>query len=520
MSQLEGIVQLDARQSQALLERVRERIDPEDFNIIQGLLFTVSQLLDMITASRMSIAKLKQMIFGAKTEKFPKSDPAKKDKEKPRPKPKGHGRIPAREYTGARKVSIALEDLQPGQCCPDCQHAKLYTQKPGAFVFVKAQALFEATLYEPERLRCQGCGKTYTAPLPEEIAHGKYHSNVPAMIAMLRYGMGMPHYRLDKTQKTMGVPMPAATQNELINTLAQSCQPVMDALKHEAAQASLFFNDDTTIKITRVAPPEEEEHKGTWTTGILCQDEQRTIALFSSGRQHAGNNLGALLDRRDNTLDKPIQMCDGLSRNWPSDHKTKRSQCVTHGRRNFVDIRDNFEGPCDYFIERLGNVYHIDQLARDQKLDAPSRLQFHQEHSTKVMEELKDWLEEQKASRDKEPNSSFGQACDYMLKRWEEMTLFLREPGAPLDNTPCERLLKTAILHRKNSLFYRTLNGAKTGDLYMSLIQTCALNQINPLDYLNALSANVDKLADNPSAWLPWNYTNNLAPPGTAGKQG
>ena len=87
-----------------------------------------------------------------------------------------------------------------------------------------------------------------------------------------------------------------------------------------------------------------------------------------------------------------------------------------------------------------------------------------------------------------------------------------------MDNTPCERLLKTAILHRKNSLFYRTLNGAKTGDLYMSLIQTCALNQINPLDYLSALSANVDKLANNPSAWLPWNYTDNLAPPGTPSK--
>lgn len=518
MNQLEGMVRLDAQQSQALLERVRDRLEPEDYDIIQGLLFTVSQLLDMITGTRMSIAKLKQMIFGPKTEKLPKSDPPEKDKS--RPKPKGHGRIAAREYTGARKVTIPLEDLQPGQCCPDCQHAKLYRWKPAAIVLIKAQAPFEATLYEPEQARCQGCGKIYTAPLPKETVHGKYHSSVPAMIAMLRYGMGLPHYRLAKIQKIMGVPMPAATQNELINTLARSCQPVMDALEHEAAQSPLFFNDDTTVKITRVPPPQEEEHKGTWTTGILCQSEQRTIALFYSGRQHAGDNLGALLDRRDSALEEPTQMCDGLSRNWPPNHETTRTQCITHGRRNFVDIRDNFEELCDHFIEQLGQVYHIDQLARDQKLDAQARLLFHQEHSTKVMEELNDWLEQQKASLDNEPNSGFGRACDYMLKRWEQMTLFLREPGAPLDNTPCERLLKTAILHRKNSLFYRTLNGAKTGDLYMSLIQTCAHNRINPLDYLKALSANADKLADNPSAWLPWNYTDNLAPPGDVRKQG
>ena len=520
MNQLEGIVQLDEQQSQALLERVREQIDPEDFKLIQGLLFTVSQLLDMISASRMSISKLKRMIFGPKTEKFPKSDSQTKDKDKPRPKPKGHGRIAASQYTGAHKVSIPLENLEAGQCCPDCKSAKLNPQKPGAVIFVQAQAPFDATLYEPERLRCQGCGKTYTAPLPEETVHGKHHSSVPAMIAMLRYGMGLPHYRLAKIQKTMGVPLPAATQNELVNALAHSCQSVLNALREEAAQSSLFFNDDTTIKITRVDPPEEAEHKGTWTTGILSQSGQRTIGLFSSGRKHAGNNLDALLDKRDVTLKEPIQMCDGLSRNWPTGHKTERSQCVTHGRRNFVDIRENFAELCDHFIERLGTVYHIDQLARDRKLDAQARLLLHQENSAETMAELKTWLEEQKTSPDNEPNSGFGRACEYMLKRWDQMTLFLKKPGAPMDNTPCERLLKTAILHRKNSLFYRTLNGAKTGDLYMSLIQTCALNQINPLDYLSALSANVDKLANNPSAWLPWNYTDNLAPPGIPSKPG
>ena len=58
-----------------------------------------------------------------------------------------------------------------------------------------------------------------------------------------------------------------------------------------------------------------------------------------------------------------------------------------------------------------------------------------------------------------------------LLKHWIRLTLFLREAGAPLDNNVCERALKKAILHRKNSLFYKTQNGARIGDLFMSLIQ-------------------------------------------------
>ena len=65
------------------------------------------------------------------------------------------------------------------------------------------------------------------------------------------------------------------------------------------------------------------------------------------------------------------------------------------------------------------------------------------------------------------------------------MTAFLREPQAPLDNNLCERALKRAVLHRKNALFYRTLNGAQVGDLYMSLIHTCQLCGANSFNYLS-----------------------------------
>ena len=98
-----------------------------------------------------------------------------------------------------------------------------------------------------------------------------------------------------------------------------------------------------------------------------------------------------------------------------------------------------------------------------------------------------------------------------MLDHWEKLTLFLREPGAPLDNNIAEQVLKRAILHRKNALFYKTLNGAHIGDLFMSLIHTCQLNKVNPFDYLTKLQRHAADLTARPEDWMPWNYRESLA---------
>ena len=127
------------------------------------------------------------------------------------------------------------------------------------------------------------------------------------------------------------------------------------------------------------------------------------------------------------------------------------------------------------------------------------------------MEELHTWMEAQLDERKVEPNSGLGEAITYMQKHWQELTTFLRVPGAPLDNNICERALKKAILHRKNAYFYKTENGARVGDLYMSLIHTCELNDANPFDYLTELQKHAQDLSSSPEHWLPWNYQNTLA---------
>jgi hypothetical protein len=175
-------------------------------------------------------------------------------------------------------------------------------------------------------------------------------------------------------------------------------------------------------------------------------------------------------------------------------------------RRKFVTVAESFPHEVGHVLKVLGQVYRNDARTKEAGMSDHERLQYHQEHSSALLQKLRVWLQAQVAERLVEPNSSLGQAIAYTEKRWKALTRFLVEPGAPLDNNICERALKKAILHRKNSLFFKTENGARVGDLYMSLIHTCEFARVNAFDYLTALLRNADAVADSPERWLPWTY--------------
>lgn len=199
-------------------------------------------------------------------------------------------------------------------------------------------------------------------------------------------------------------------------------------------------------------------------------------------------------------------MCDALAANTSGDFETIVAACIAHGRRNFVDVAESFPAECRVVLETLRDVFKHDALAKERGLTAEERLRFHQQHSGPVMASLEEWMRGQFAQRKVEPNSGLGDAIRYMQKHWEKLTLFLRKAGAPLDNNISERALKRAILHRKNSLFFKTLNGARVADLFMSLIHTAELNDVAPFDYLVALLRNPAQAAASPANWMPWNY--------------
>ena len=133
-----------------------------------------------------------------------------------KPKP-GHGRNGAEAYCGAVRIPIAHRSLNPGDRCPECLKGKVYEQKkPGLRIRLVGHAPIAATVYELERLRCNLCGEVFEAEAPEGVGEKKYDESAAAMIALLKYGSGVPFYRLAGLEKNLGIPLPASTQWEIV----------------------------------------------------------------------------------------------------------------------------------------------------------------------------------------------------------------------------------------------------------------------------------------------------------------
>jgi transposase len=427
----------------------------------------------------------------------------------------GHGRNAAASYEGARKVAVRHPELKHSDRCPECRSGYVYGQKEAKpLVRIVGQAPLQATVYELERLRCNACGQLFVAPEPEGVGPEKFDETAGAMMAQLKYGSGMPFARIEELEQRLGIPLAASTQWEIVEEVAELIKPARDELIRQAALGEVLHNDDTGMRVLKMERPPGDTRTGVFTSGVVSVGEGRRVALFFTGREHAGENLAEVLRYRAAGLPAPMQMCDALSRNAPklaAGVEILVANCLAHGRRQFVDVAGAFPAECRFVLETLGGVYANDAAARRNGLDTTGRLRHHQQHSGPLMEKLWVWFEQQFRERKVEPNSGLGKAIQYFQRHWKALTVFLREPGAPLDNNLCERALKRAVLHRKNALFYRTLHGAEVGDLFMSLIHSCELNRVNSFDYLVALQRNASALALSAKDWMPWNYRQTLS---------
>ena len=543
-------ISLDYREMKAILDRTEHaegRISAEDLTMLKAIAETLAYMTMELGRKGASIRHLQKLIFGPSSEKtdkvFPKAaqgEDGATDQEAgspsaasdtaapgttepgPRKKRKGHGRNGASDYVGAQKVTVALEGVHSGDPCPnpDCD-GKLYLTEPKMLVRITGTSPFKAIVYELEQYRCRLCNLIVAAKAPVGIETRKYDESVSSMVGLFCYSAGLPFHRIEQLQKGFGVPLPASTAWGLVLQASYLLQPAADELARQAAQGEVLHKDDTHMKVLNLPPMPKlnkkgeetgEERTGVYTSGIVAKNGEHTIALFYTGHHHAGENLAAVLAHRAQGLPPPIHMCDALSHNTKGIKGTRLAHCLAHARRRFVDEASDFPEEVEHVLQSLGKVFHNDSLAAKQGLSPEERLAFHLEHSQKVMDDLKAWMEAQINEGRIEPNSGLGKhAIAYTLNHWVTLTTFLREPGAPIQNNITERALKKSIIHRKNSWFYLTKRGAKVGDTFMSLIHTAELNGANPFDYLVALQVHAGEVRQNPGDWMPWNYRETLA---------
>jgi transposase len=431
---------------------------------------------------------------------------------------KGHGRIGADAYTGAEREEVLHPHLNAGDRCPNggCCGALYDTNAPAIKVELRGGLPVVAKRREQQVLRCSACQETFTAPLPAGTSGAKFHPSVDATLALARYGLGLPHNRLERWQAMAGIPLPASTQFERVEHVANVALPVVRHLETTAADRSVIHSDDTGARIVSLQIENQlrgpGERTGVFSTGIVARGlgDEPAIVLYTTGRRHAGENMDRLLDQRSADVGLAIHMADASSM-APRGRRIP-SKCLAHGRRKFIEIEPAFPEQCGYVLDAIGLLFQIDHQAKLLGLDETGRLRHHQEHSKPVVEELRAWIDAQFKERLVEPNSRLGKALRYMTNHWADLTRFLEVPGAPLENNIAERELKPVQRHRKNSLFYKNETGAAVGDVLLSVIRTCTINGHDPVRYLTALGSSAARVRANPGAWLPWNYEKQIPP--------
>jgi len=545
-------VQLSREEGEALIERIeRNALSAEDRQLLVKLLTFYFWLLFALREAKLSLKRFKARVFGEKPKppKPPSSGGAagggSPDGQEPatsaspdlssaaasstpekKTAPPGHGRHGADVYRAAQTVECRHEALAIGERCPACGRGTLYRLLPGVAMRLDGHALLSAVRYELEKVRCSACGQVFTASVPAAAGTEKYTTRARAVLALARYYLGLPWYRLEGFQAVGGVPVADATQWDQAELVGDCSYPIFKWLETLAAQGEVIFQDDTPQRILTLieenhqararaqaqGKTKTEERTGMQTTALMVQVGARRICLYYTGRRHAGENLAALLRKREPDRGKPVVMSDALSSNNAEEATLIRCHCLAHGRRKFSELDEAFPAESAVVVNALKDVFDHDEYARVEQLTAQARLAYHQRKSGPIMRKLKRWLERQTAQRLVEPNSSLGKAIAYMIDHWDTLTRFLHEPGAPIDNNLAERALKLAIRQRKNSLFYATEHSAYIASILTSVIATCVQAGVNALGYLVALQDHRQEVFANPGAWLPWNYEVALMP--------
>jgi len=283
--------EVSIHQLRAIIERAgQEPLNPHDCQLLLSVSETLALLTEQLEHKNISIGRLRKLLFGASTETLDKlvqtapvtapedhedipelsQEPQEPSDTKPKPSP-GHGRNGAETYTGAQKVNIDHETLHPGDLCPDCLSGTVYeTSQPGHVVRVTGQAPLQATVYEVQKLRCGLCGKVFTPAAAGALGPEKYDAAAVAMIALLKYGTGVPFHRLQRLQETLGIPLAASTQWETLSRQERVFYTVYRTFIRQAAQGRIVHNDDTTMRIldrTDLKRPDDPTRKGIFTSG-------------------------------------------------------------------------------------------------------------------------------------------------------------------------------------------------------------------------------------------------------------
>ncbi len=271
---------------------------------------TLARLTAELETTTTTLERVRRLIFGPRTETTdtvlgkdkekeeekdtdptdpPPPDPATPPDGAPagdpqgKPRRRGHGRNGAAKYPRAPRIVVTHATLKHGDPCPEsgCD-GRVYVQRqePALLVRVTGVAPLQAQADALERLRCGLCGTVFTAAPPAGVSEHNYDATAAAMIAQLNYGCGLPFHRIQRLEQALAIPLPATTQWDVVAQAAPRLVPAVEELARQAADGTVLYNDDTTLRILNLTaearaealpPGATAERTGVFTSGVVAE---------------------------------------------------------------------------------------------------------------------------------------------------------------------------------------------------------------------------------------------------------
>ena len=521
---------IDHEQLEALIKRVEHAIahdlsiETSDLGLLLQAIQTLVCLQQTIEDKNTTLLKLRKLLgMVSSSEKRSGNtsnnsdtgdDKNKNGSKKKHPKKK---RSPSVERVAQTIEHHAMQAMQKGDLCSACELGKLYPFAPAEFLRITGLSPLHTTKHVIERLRCNRCGELFTAKLSDEVladgaSSGLYGFSARAMLVINKYFAATPFYRVENIQTMFGTPVTASTQYDQCKFVADVGEPLYEALKYAAAQASTFLIDDTHNKILNAKPilkpnRTKKGHKlrsGVYSSGMMALMDDHVITIYNTDIGHAGELADDVLRHRDKALPSPNYMCDASSNNTVTVCQVQLNLCNAHARRQFIDVETAFPDEVSWLTDQYEIIWCNNNVSKKLNNTPTERLAYHVQHSLPVMDTILQWCQVTLASTDAEHYSGLGKAQKYFIKHYDKLIAFCKYEGALIDNNRMEQALKLLILSRKNSLFYKTENGAIVGNILTSLLATCAHNDVNAYKYLIWIQQNRVALKENPAVYLPW----------------
>jgi len=465
----------------------------------------------------------------------PKSKKKKKKQEK-----KKSGKRGCNQFTGAEEKSHIFDpDFIKDSPCPCCgENNKLYPLIPAVTILFSGNSPIFPEAHITEKARCNSCGVTVAAQVPVEVENsvGRFLPSAVAQFAIQRFSLGFPHSRMEYLTNLYGIHIPDSNQWNAIETVAMEMEPLLECLARNVANAKWVGIDDATARVvdlkkeiqSEIQTAKDEQEARTGIQSTLNEKDFRTgiqstvfvattfsghnIAFYMTGRSHQGENKAAILELRTNP-EPIIIMSDAAKKammkiELDNDVKIIETNCLEHFRIHLEEIQKNYPKETKYLLDEIAKVYENDAYCKKECLDDLQRLAYHQKYSDPIMKSLKNFIEKElKENPRAEPNGDYvKKVLNYATNHWPRLTGFIKYCGAEIDNNPTERKTKPVVRYRENSKKYLTEHGASIGDFYMTVVETCKLNNINPREYLEFCITHRKLIADDPELFLPWNY--------------